>query len=66
MKVGDEVTVIVYGAGVFSEEDGHIIEEINDKGLKVEDLDGIFYKTKKGNYKTARSSIGFQFEIKGE
>ena len=66
MKIGDNVTVMVYGAGYVSEEDYHIIKEINDKGLKVEDLDDIFYKTKKGNYKTARSSFGFQLEIKGD
>lgn len=66
MKIGDEVTVRVYGAGVFSDEDGHIIEEINDNGLKVEDIDQFFYKSKKGNYQTERSMFGFHYFIKGE
>jgi len=66
MKVGDEVTVRIYGAGVFSDEEGHIIEEINDSGLKVEDINDFFYKTKKGNYQSERSSFGFHFFVKGE
>ena len=64
MKIGDKVTVRVFGAGVFSDEDWHIIEEINDNGLKVEDLDDFFYKTKKGNYCTEVGFAGFWFEIK--
>lgn len=64
MKVGDKVTVRVYGPGFFSDEDWHIIEELDDKSLKLEDLSDIFYKNKKGTYKTHTSTFGFSFEIK--
>ncbi len=66
MKAGDKVTVRVFGAGVFSDEDWHIIEEINKSGLKVEDISDFFYKTKKGNYQTERSMFGFHYFVKGK
>ena len=67
MKVRDKVLVLVHGAGVTSEEE-HVIEEIDDQFIKVEDISDIFYKNKDGNYKTIRSSslFGFWFEIKGD
>ena len=66
MKIGDKVTVRVFGAGVFSDEDWHIIEEIDDISLKVEDLDYIFVKNIKGDYITATSTFGFWFKVKGD
>ena len=64
MKIGDKVTVRVFGAGVFSDEDWHIIEGISEERLKVEDLDDVFYKSKNGIWKTPLSTFGFRFEIK--
>jgi len=62
MKKGDKVTILIHGAGYVSKEK-HSIEEIDDKSLKVEGLSNIFYKDKKGNYRTHISSFGFWFEI---
>jgi len=66
MKKGDKVTVRVFGAGVFSDEDWHIIEEIDNNGIKVEEINDFLYKTKKGNYQSERSFFGFHYFIKGE
>lgn len=65
MKIGDKVVVIVHGAGVISEEN-HIVYGINDETLEVEEIDDIFYKDNKGNYKTEKSMFGFWFEIEGD
>ena len=64
METGDKVIVLVHGAGVTSKET-HIIYEIDNESLKVEEMNAIFYKNNKGNYKTERSMFGFCFEIKG-
>ncbi len=66
MKKGDKVTLLVHGDGVTSEEDGYIIDEMDDKALILEDYDKIFYRDKNKRYKTEREAFGFWFEIKGE
>lgn len=64
MKVGDKVTLIIHGADLSSDEEEHIIEEINDKMLTLEDSDKVFYKNKKGIYRTKVGAFRFWFEIK--
>jgi len=64
MKKGDKVTLIIHGADLSSEEEEHIIDEIDDKILKLEDSDKVFYKNKKGIYRTEVGAFRFWFEIK--
>jgi len=67
MKIGDKVIVIIHGAGLTSEEEEYTIDEIDDKSLRLEESDKVFYKTKEeGKYITRMSSFGFWFEIKGD
>ncbi len=63
MKVGDEVLLIIHGAGLVSEETGNIIESIDDKKLTLEDQDKIFYKNSKGIYVTEVGFMNFWYEV---
>lgn len=67
MKVGDEIILIIHGAGLVSEEEGNRIESIDDEKLTIEEQDKVFYKEKDGIYRTRQSDdpyFGFWFEIK--
>ena len=64
MKVGDKVTLIIHSADLSSEEEEHIIDEVDDKKLKLEGSNKVFYKNKKEIYRTEVGAFRFWFEIK--
>src|SRR5271157_2603957 len=63
-KKGQKVTILVHGAGVTSEEKGHVIEKVGTTHFMLEGLENAPFDVKTGQ--TPVLFAGFWYEIKVE